>query len=950
MEENMKWKENDIVSYGEPYKKGLMNREGEILLDKDSNKFTSLIPSRNNTPHLPMVATFNKEGGAIKGVVVINQDGSYNELPFDGSRYYFIDGFDGGLARVNQINEKGEKKWGLIALVMENGVPKIMGVEKEHLVNVDHFSPDYDNVRSFYDEKRKSVPASINGVTKDISLDSLRKKLNSMRKSIIAINEYDFKTFKDSNSHKESINYDAQTMSEVCDVLFEGKLSQLYSNLATGIKINLMARIITNKSENLLMSDLGTFNEQLNKYDYIGELTWGVDIDSEQVSPFRIEVIAGWNDLEVEFSDDGMEVKLKGTDYEAISSVKINGVQYSVGHAKGKTYDFGVIDHTNKCIILPFVFNHIAIGLQTQPLIVSANYQGRWYVFKPKDENFKVENIESETIVDSFRYTLIDGFDHGLARVRINESWGIINVDGKEVLPIEYQNIWNFYGKNRAYTNVGKDGKVEQIWFKDFATDNSMTTFGGTPQERLPYMPKLNSIGMKNFKRFKDRTEIQFKEINFFVGPNNAGKSTSINALILLSYNLKNLHFNSNGLKGVFNMPFDFAPKEYPNLDTNSYFHSANRFGKGLSIKLSVSFGQIDFDVHVDKSSNIEILSIISLRKNLKIVIYNNSAKLCSDNVLLSEYQLKNNRDINSSLRGNELLNTLIDGFAKFTPLSEKTLDDLNVIKSDIQDSVLGANLIHIPVYSASKLAILNRYDNRDLSAVAASFYMDLSDIDKVNAKDFMLKWMDSDHFNIGHDFRIEAIKDRKSLLTIEIKDENDDWVDLCDMGTGSNHLFVLLLYISCIIGKYFRFTHTRPIITIEEPEMNLHPKYQSMLTDMIEDANNYTRNLAKKLFGNRFIFSEEQINTFGFQFAIETHSEYMIRKSQLKVAEKKYPGEEVMLNNNPFKIIYYPQKGNPYDMGWNIYGRFVNFFDEGFFDVASRDAIAISKIERSRR
>ena len=36
MEENMKWKENDIVSYGEPYKKGLMNREGEILLDKDS--------------------------------------------------------------------------------------------------------------------------------------------------------------------------------------------------------------------------------------------------------------------------------------------------------------------------------------------------------------------------------------------------------------------------------------------------------------------------------------------------------------------------------------------------------------------------------------------------------------------------------------------------------------------------------------------------------------------------------------------------------------------------------------------------------------------------------------------------------------------------------------------------------------------------------------------------
>lgn len=183
MEENMKWKENDIVSYGDPDKKGLMSRDGTFtLLDMNSNKFTSLIPSRNNTPHLPIVATFNKDHGASKGVIVINQDRSYSEIPFDGSRYYFIDGFDGGLARVNQIY-KGEKKWGLIALVMENGVPKIMGVEKEHLVNIDHFSPNYDNVWNFYDKERKSVPAIIGNVTHDINLDKLRAEIISYSKS-----------------------------------------------------------------------------------------------------------------------------------------------------------------------------------------------------------------------------------------------------------------------------------------------------------------------------------------------------------------------------------------------------------------------------------------------------------------------------------------------------------------------------------------------------------------------------------------------------------------------------------------------------------------------------------------------------------------------------------------------------------------------------------------------
>jgi hypothetical protein len=66
-------------------------------------------------------------------------------------------------------------------------------------------------------------------------------------------------------------------------------------------------------------------------------------------------------------------------------------------------------------------------------------------------------------------------------------------------------------------------------------------------------------------------------------------------------------------------------------------------------------------------------------------------------------------------------------------------------------------------------------------------------------------------------------------------------------------------------------------------------------------------------------------------------------------VAEKKYEDEKTLSDDNIFKVIYCPQNGNPYDMGWNMYGRFTNFFDEGFFDVASKDAIAVSKLERSR-
>lgn len=176
MEENTKWKENDIVSYGEPYKKGLMSREGEILLDKDSNKFTSLIPSRNNMPHLPIVATFNKDGGATKGVIVINQEGSYSEIPFDGSRYSYIDGFDGGLARVNQINNRGEKKWGIIGL----------STVDNKLVVKEIVEPKYDEIWNFYDKERSHVPAILDGSRVDISLDYLRSHVDMIDGQIIS--------------------------------------------------------------------------------------------------------------------------------------------------------------------------------------------------------------------------------------------------------------------------------------------------------------------------------------------------------------------------------------------------------------------------------------------------------------------------------------------------------------------------------------------------------------------------------------------------------------------------------------------------------------------------------------------------------------------------------------------------------------------------------------------
>ncbi len=65
---------------------------------------------------------------------------------------------------------------------------------------------------------------------------------------------------------------------------------------------------------------------------------------------------------------------------------------------------------------------------------------------------------------------------------------------------------------------------------------------------------------MKNFRRFADFQQLEFSNINFFVGCNNSGKSTIVKAILLLFANLVNLQ-RFNRTLGKFE--FDFAPLDY---------------------------------------------------------------------------------------------------------------------------------------------------------------------------------------------------------------------------------------------------------------------------------------------------------------------------------------------------------------------------------------------------
>lgn len=92
-----------------------------------------------------------------------------------------------------------------------------------------------------------------------------------------------------------------------------------------------------------------------------------------------------------------------------------------------------------------------------------SNY-GCYYLVAP---NYKGHN--GRVYVPIHKYSFIDHFEDAYARVNIEDKttgkkkWGIINWYGKEIVPVIYDEIWKFYGKNIQNVKLVRNGKV--MWF-----------------------------------------------------------------------------------------------------------------------------------------------------------------------------------------------------------------------------------------------------------------------------------------------------------------------------------------------------------------------------------------------------------------------------------------------------------------------------------------------------
>ncbi|MCQ2311130.1 MAG: ATP-binding protein [Paludibacteraceae bacterium] len=477
------------------------------------------------------------------------------------------------------------------------------------------------------------------------------------------------------------------------------------------------------------------------------------------------------------------------------------------------------------------------------------------------------------------------------------------------------------------------------------------------------------TLGFDYFRRFKELSPISFDKITFLVGANNAGKSTFFKGLLLVDYNLPRF-INGNFLPDEMLFRFDvnnvhigtFKNALYNNLKQKS---STITFKGHIQVNLGENIVRYELDIvqsnemGTGKISKLRLylsdwycitIDAIQGKLNVKYDMPEDlqyQLKQLINSPLSDEwryrYQWRNVSPLlmdavipdattrNSLLKQPKNIETLLNsphGKFKMKFVDAKCNDlkswieqvigrDCGKLNHDyervafIASSLLGfksfliqpSRVEYIEAHSAPQNRWFTEQDTCQLSKVIREFVQ--LDISKDNSESekaisFLHHWLQE--FQIADDYEIKS-NDGEIYCMNLLRD--GQYSSIANLGRGSIQLVTLFMSIALLIYK-----KQNAIVLIEEPEQNLHPSFQSKLVYVFKEASEY-----------------------GIRFIIETHSEYLIRNSQVLVAELKCSTMEDLKEKNTLKTYYFPNDEQPpYEMIYRTDGLFANKFGSSFY------------------
>lgn len=505
----------------------------------------------------------------------------------------------------------------------------------------------------------------------------------------------------------------------------------------------------------------------------------------------------------------------------------------------------------------------------------------------------------------------------------------------------------------------------------------------------------MKAIGFSNFRKFKDFPILEFGDVTIFVGGNNAGKSTVVKAIVTVLTYLKEAQFDVLGNKSsILDNNFYFNRNPYAHVGTFKRALCNEAEEDIIKFYLQIEELCIDIELIGDRNDEHAVSARVSRLKikdnrsaicfdfkfneNIVEIRLHNNIRLFEDNEdfirryedIKSKKSLNNKRDFRTDFKnrmfysqyplvekdevytfsltdvcdnrmiGGPLISGLIFNIYSYVETKiEREEGENNVQLYSFYkiipyitrlmrriDQILRFSPVveYLYAHSASQMVLYNSMDTKDFLVQTIHKFATMRFPKDSVPYEFVKKWMKK--FGIGTDFEIKSIGGEAH--TVEIKETEDKIIPLADKGMGSIQIMILLLRLAIDVYEKnsSRIQRNTPVtILVEEPEQNLHPKIQSMLMDFF-----YSVSVQYKI-----------------RFIIETHSEYLVRRSQYVIANNRYLNQVELDEKCPIKVYYFPENGVPREMKYSINGRFKTSFDSGFFDESSKASLILSRMER---
>lgn len=345
----------------------------------------------------------------------------------------------------------------------------------------------------------------------------------------------------------------------------------------------------------------------------------------------------------------------------------------------------------------------------------------------------------------------------------------------------------------------------------------------------------LKSVKIKNFRGYDDLINVNFSELTAFIGKNDAGKSTILEALEIFFNNSlvvcerEDLNVNAESSNIEISCIFEDLPEKII-LDTSSETNLANEYLLNLNNELEIK----------------KVFKATASKPKPAIYIVCNHPVEAPYNDLLSKKRqelkkIAENLNVSpENATSNVSLRKAIWKSVEELELSEQEL----LIDKEDTKKIYESLSKYLPIYSLFQSDRASKDNDKEVTdpmslAIEEALKELAPELDKIkeNVKKYALqtanrtleklKEMDKDLADsLIPEFRSEPKFD--SLFKLSIK--SDDGISINKRGSGVRRLILLNFFRAEVERKLADSTSQNVIYAFEEPETSQHPKHQEML------------------------------------------------------------------------------------------------------------------------